>query len=40
MATPEMMWSTPTVTVTRACSMPPSNPQNTPKATPAQAPHW
>ena len=39
-ATPEMMWSTPTVTVTSACSSPPSRPQTAPKNTPAHGPHW
>ncbi len=48
MATPEMMWSTPNVTVTRACSSPPSAPPIAPAMTPAhgvpkvrapQAPH-
>ena len=37
-ATPEMMWSTPKVTVAMACSRPPSMPMAIAPNTPAQAP--
>lgn len=37
-ATPEMMWSTPKITVASACTKPPSMPIRIAPATPAQAP--
>ena len=37
-ATPEMMWSTPKITVAMACSSPPSMPIAIAPNTPAQAP--
>ena len=37
-ATPEMMWSTPKMTVAMACSRPPSMPITIAPATPAQGP--
>lgn len=39
MATPETMWSTPKVTVARACSSPPSAPPTTPASTAAHGPY-
>jgi hypothetical protein len=39
-ATPEMMWSTPKVTVATACSSPASAPRISPNAAPAHGPHW
>ncbi len=37
-ATPETMWSTPTMTVAKACSAPASRPKSTAPTTPATHP--